>query len=83
MQLREDQDELDRIGGTTGEFEYAEANEVAERGRRNALLANIGLGAALASGTVAAILFYRDRRDRGPAVTPVRGGAAVTWEVSF
>ena len=68
---------------------FDEARAIEDRWRRDALVANISLGAAAVCGVVATILIVRDaRRPARPArgalrVEPARGGATAAFSMRF
>ncbi len=75
--------ELDALEATSSSHDFSQAQAVLSRGQRDALIANLGIGAAAASAIVAGILFARGREQPvvAPVITP--GGAGVTLEASF
>ena len=76
--------DLDAIGKDTQHHTQSEAVAVESRGRRDALLANLGLAATGAFAITAAILYATRPHDHVEILpVPVRGGAAVTLEVPF
>jgi hypothetical protein len=83
---------LDQLIDDSATHDYAEAQEIERRGRRNALISNIAAGAAATSAAVGLVLLVRsigddgdsgDKKKRIVGATPLRGGAAVTLEVGF
>lgn len=92
LQVASAQDELDELNQNSGEHEFSEAKAIEDRGRRNALLANISLGVAGACAVVSIVQFVRrprgesqNGRERASMVTPtlVPGGAGVAWTGRF
>lgn len=86
LRAQADQDELDRINAASSEHFFSEAEAVEERGRRNALRANIGYGVAGACAVVTAILIVRGDPDQGPrtlAVSPMPADRGTGVSLSF
>lgn len=89
LSMRADQRELDRLHRDSTVHTYSEVEGVEERGRRNALLANLSFGAAAAAGITAAVLLgleTRDVEERRVTVNPAPvagGGGVVTVELVF
>jgi hypothetical protein len=80
--VRADADELRRLNAQSVQHRFDEARAVADRGRRDALFTNIGLGAAGAFAIAAGVLYFTAPREQlAPRVTviPVRGGGAIVW----
>jgi hypothetical protein len=81
--------ELDELNAHSVNHDFDEAKAVESRGKRDALLTNIGYGAAGAFAVVSVILFLTEPRaseeHRVTTVTPVpmRGGGAVVLGVPF
>jgi hypothetical protein len=89
LEARADQAELDRLNRTSMDHRFSEAEEVERRGKRNALLANIGFGTAGVLAVVTAITWGL-RPDSPPRETsasiapvPLRRGAGVSLQLSF
>lgn len=80
LQAKSDKDELNDINANSEMHTFDEAQEVEDRGRRNALIANVGFAAAGAFGLVAAILGIYDltqtQEDVAISLTP-QGGSAI------
>ena len=57
------------------DYELAPTQELLDRGQRNALLSDVGFGAALLSAGVAVVVYFADR-GRSEAVAPVAASAA-------
>jgi hypothetical protein len=78
----EAQDELDQLNENSAEHDFSEALSVEDRLRRDALIANVGFGAAGACAIAALVLWLRPTP--GTAVTPLAGrgnlGAVWTWQ---
>jgi tetratricopeptide (TPR) repeat protein len=74
-QARADQDELDRLNQDSQDHDFAEAEEIERRGRRNALIANVSFGTAGAFA-IAAVLSLVLEPD-APAAERATGSAAV------
>ena len=89
MEAHSDQKELDELQRTSMENRYSDVEKVERRGKRNALLANIGLGAAGAFALAAAITWgLQPESASGGTVTavapvPMRDGAGVSVKLSF
>ncbi len=79
-----DQDDLDRLNANSSQHTFDEAMAIQDRGRRDTLLTNIGLGVTVAAATAAIITAVIDRPgvEVQPAVT-ARGGASVSVAVRF
>jgi hypothetical protein len=81
--------ELDDLNAHSVNHDFDEAKAIESRGKRDALLTNIGYGAAGAFAVVSVILFLTEPRaseeHRVTTVTPVpmRGGGAVVLGVPF
>lgn len=81
------QHDLEAASGST--HGYAEAHAIETRGKRDALLADIGFAAGGAFAIGAVILYltahHGTEADRSPALTaaPVRGGGTLALEVTF
>jgi hypothetical protein len=81
--------ELDELNAHSVDHDFDEAKSIESRGKRDALLTNIGYGAAGAFAVVSVILFLTEPRAseerRVTTVTPVpiRGGGAVVLGVPF
>ncbi len=82
--VKQDQDDLDRLNADSGQHSFDEARTVQDRGKRDALLTNIGVGATLAAATAAVIAAVIDRSgvEVQPAVSAA-GGASVSVAVHF
>ena len=82
--VKKDQDDLDRLNADSGQHNFDEAQAIQDRGKRDARLTNIGLGATLAAATAAVITAVIDRPgvEVQPAVT-AGGGASVSVAVRF
>ncbi|ACY18937.1 hypothetical protein [Haliangium ochraceum] len=90
-QVSQDQAELDELNQNSAEHDFAEAEAVAERGERNALIANIAIGAAgvFAAASVIALIVDHEsdepQRDEGvsalsPMLLPGGGGFTVSLD---
>jgi tetratricopeptide (TPR) repeat protein len=84
LDARSAQGDLDAIAanerpGTT----YAETLDIRARGRRSALLANIGIGATAATAALAAYLYVRERRSSSVTIEPTPTSVAVALSLSF
>lgn len=84
------QDELDALNENSAEHEFSAAKAIEDRGRRNALLANLSLGVAGACAVVAVIQFIRrpkrsSANERSALIAPtlVPGGAGVALVTNF
>lgn len=81
--------ELDELNAHSVDHDFDEATSIESRGKRDALLTNIGYGAAGTFAVVSVILFLTEPRAseerRVTTVTPVpiRGGGAVVLGVPF
>lgn len=82
--------ELDELNAHSVDHRFDEATAIEDRGKRDALLTNIGYGAAGALAVVSAILFLTEPRSHEEArVTttltpvPIRGGGALVLGVPF
>lgn len=88
-QAREAKLELDDLNAHSVNHGFDEAKDVERRGKRDALLTNIGFGAAGAFAVAATILFLTEPRareeQRTTTITPVplTGGGAVVLGVPF
>lgn len=86
---RSAKNELDELNAHSVNHDFDEAKAVERRGKRDALLTNIGYGAAGAFAVVSAILFLTEPRAREEhrvtTITPVpiAGGGAVVLGVPF
>lgn len=89
LEARADQDELDRLNRTSMDHSFSEAEEIESRGKRNALLANIGFGAAGVFAVVTAITWGlrpdSPARETSAGIAPValRRGAGVSVQLTF
>jgi hypothetical protein len=89
LEARSNQQELDDLQRSSMEHSYSDVEKVETRGKRNALLANAGLGAAGAFALAAAITWgLRPESAAGETATavapvPMRGGAGVSVQLSF
>lgn len=73
-------DELERMNADSSNHEFADAEELEDRARRNALWANIAFAAAGASAVAATILYLRRSRghtERAAVLTPAAGSDSV------
>lgn len=84
------ENDLNDLNENSAEHEFSEAKAIEDRGRRNALLANISLGVAGACAVVAVIQFIRrskgaagDEQSALIAPTLVPGGAGVALTTRF
>ena len=82
--------DLDALNADSVHHDFQEAKDIEARIHRDALLANIGFGAAGAAAIASAILFVtqmhassQERRVTTVRPVPIRGGASVTLEVPF
>lgn len=81
--------ELDELNAHSVNHAFDEAKDVERRGKRDALLTNIGFGAAGAFAVAATILFFTEPRAREAQRTttitpvPIAGGGAVVLGVPF
>ncbi len=86
LDARDAQRELDDIYKHSSEKNYdtlrAHIDTLATRGRRSALLANIGFGAAGAAAVTALVLGIREWT-AAPVVAPAPGGAVVSMRLRF
>jgi len=89
LAVRSAGNDLDALNATSMAHDFGEAQDILDRGRRNALISNIAFSAAGASAVAAVILFVTrpDSRSRERSVTvvptPTRGGTTLTLEVPF
>lgn len=89
LEARSNQQELDDLQRTSMEHSYSDVEKVERRGKRNALLTNIGLGAAGAFALAAAVTWgLQPERAAGETATavapvPMRGGAGVSVQLTF
>jgi hypothetical protein len=83
--------DLDRIYADSTHHTSAEAERVLDRGRRDALLTNLGLGITGACAVTSAVLWYTARGRTEPtettepqvAAVPVTGGGAIVFGGNF
>lgn len=87
---RSAKNELDELNAHSVQHTFDEARSIEDRGKRDALLTNIGYGAAGALAVVGVILFLTEPRSHEEnrvttTITPVpiRGGGAVVLGVPF
>jgi hypothetical protein len=86
---RSDARELGRLNAASASHTSAEykalAKPIEDRGRRDALLTNIGLGVSGAFAVAAGALFVMSPGGTEPRVVavPVRGGGAIVWGGAF
>lgn len=92
LEARADQDALDSLNRNSTSHSFSEAEEIESRGQRNALLANIGFGAAGVFAVVTAVTLglQSGSTARGPRETaariapvPLRRGAGVSLQLPF
>ncbi|HET7504432.1 MAG TPA: hypothetical protein VFK02_25595 [Kofleriaceae bacterium] len=84
--VHSDADELDRLNATSVQHPFGDARAVADRGQRDALLTNLGLGAAGAFALAAGVMYLttpRDHVESRVTVVPVHGGGALVLGGSF
>ncbi len=89
LEVRNAEHTLKRLNEDSVIFDYSDAEEVMETGRRDALLANISMAVAGAAAVTTYLLWRRERsrrRDRpavvvGPVISP--GGAGCSVAVEF
>jgi hypothetical protein len=80
--VHSDADELQRLNATSVQHRFGEARAVEDRGRRDALLTNLGLGAAVAFAIASSVMFATTPGDRGEArvtAVPIPGGGAIVF----
>jgi hypothetical protein len=88
-QARQDQDALDRLNQNSPDHDFSEADEIEQRGRRNALVANIAFGAAgvFAIAAVVSLALEPDapasERSTALAPLPLRQGAGLSVAFTF
>jgi hypothetical protein len=86
---RSDSRELGRLNAASASYTFTEyralAKPIEDRGRRDALLTNIGLGVSGAFAIAAGALFVMSPGGSEPHVVavPVRGGGAIVWNGAF
>lgn len=73
---------LDELAGSSAEHDFAEVEAEERSLDRAQWVARIGLGAAVASATVAAILYLRED-DSGPTIAASPDGVALSWSLAF
>lgn len=87
LQAQSRWDQLDQVIDRSDEHSFAEAAELEERGRRDALVSNIAIGAAVTTAVISVALIVRDARGRQPTqrLVPVatRNGAGIAFGGSF
>lgn len=92
LEARADQDALDSLNRDSSSHSFSEAEEIESRGKRNALLANIGFGAAGVFAVVTAVTWglqsgskARGTRETAARIAPVplRRGAGVSLQLPF
>ena len=90
LRVRADEAALRDLNAASADHDFSEAAAIADRGRRNALMANLGFAVAGACATVAIVQFVRRPRGRRVgertsliAPAPIAGGATLTWTRSF
>jgi len=78
--VHSDVDELNHLNATSSQHSFDQARAVEDRSRRDALLTNLGLGAAGAFAIAACLLYLiapGDPRETRVTAAPLPGGAAI------
>ncbi|HLU68021.1 MAG TPA: hypothetical protein VKZ63_17175, partial [Kofleriaceae bacterium] len=85
LRARSSVDQLDEIRANSEMYEFSEAQAVADRAERRALIANISFGAAAACAIVSGVLFFRGGDERPaeraalvPLLAPDAAGVAAS-----
>jgi hypothetical protein len=84
--LHSDTGELDRLNAGSAQHGFDEARAIEDRGHRDALYTNLGLGAAAAFAIAAGALYLtapRDRLEARVTAVPERGGGTIVWGGKF
>jgi hypothetical protein len=85
-QARSDTSELQRLSADSVHHRFTEAQAVEDRGHRDVLFTNIGLGAAGAFAIAAGVLYLtapRAHAESRVTAVPVRGGGAIVFGGNF
>jgi hypothetical protein len=83
---RSDANELERLNADSVHHQFGEAKAVEDRGHRDALLTNIGLGATGAIALAASVLYLtrpREHVETHVAAAPIPGGGAIIFGGNF